>query len=120
MTIDEQSKKKMLSYRWAIFGVLAVAYFFVYFHRTTGGAISQTLQDAFGCVALVAMAPIIAIEIMGLSYKIRSEQNIRRFVAVKEEFIRDPYRPKKRPAPKSAAAPVKAGSDEPVQMEMKL
>ena len=48
MTIDEQSKKKMLSYRWAIFGVLAVAYFFVYFHRTTGGAISQTLQDAFG------------------------------------------------------------------------
>ena len=80
----------------------------------------DVMQDAFGCVALVAMAPIIAIEIMGLSYKIRSEQNIRRFVAVKEEFIRYPYRPKKRPAPKPAAAPVKAEGDEPVQMEMKL
>ena len=68
MTIDEQSKKKMLSYRWAIFGVLAVAYFFVYFHRTTGGAISQTLQDAFGVgsasIALLASAYLYAYTLM--------------------------------------------------------
>ena len=36
MTIDPEKKKKMLSYRWMIFIVLAIAYFFVYFHRTTG------------------------------------------------------------------------------------
>ena len=48
MTIDPEKKKKMLSYRWMIFIVLAIAYFFVYFHRTTGGAISTELQDFFG------------------------------------------------------------------------
>ena len=47
MTIDDAQKTKMLSYRWIIFIVLAIAYFFVYFHRTTGGAISDTLQDSF-------------------------------------------------------------------------
>ena len=68
MTVNEESKKKMLSYRWAIFGVLAVAYFFVYFHRTTGGAISTTLQDAFGVgtaeVALLASAYLYAYTLM--------------------------------------------------------
>ena len=68
MTVNEQSKKKMLSYRWAIFAVLALAYFFVYFHRTTGGAISQTLQDAFGVtsasVALLASAYLYAYTLM--------------------------------------------------------
>ncbi len=68
MTINEESKKKMLSYRWAIFGVLAVAYFFVYFHRTTGGAISTTLQEAFGVgsasVALLASAYLYAYTLM--------------------------------------------------------
>ncbi len=68
MTINEESKKKMLSYRWAIFGVLAIAYFFVYFHRTTGGAISTTLQEAFGVgsasVALLASAYLYAYTLM--------------------------------------------------------
>ncbi len=68
MTINEESKKKMLGYRWAIFGILAVAYFFVYFHRTTGGAISTTLQDAFGVgtaeVALLASAYLYAYTLM--------------------------------------------------------
>ena len=59
----------------------------------------DVMNDAFGCVALVAMAPIIAIEIMGLLYKMKSERNIRRFVAVKEEFIRYGYR--KRQIPKA-------------------
>ncbi|MFA6952807.1 MAG: MFS transporter [Candidatus Methanomethylophilaceae archaeon] len=68
MTIDPEKKKKMLSYRWAIFVVLAIAYFFVYFHRTTGGAISDTLQDFFGVgtasVALLASAYLYAYTLM--------------------------------------------------------
>ena len=44
MTIESEKKKRMLSYRWAIFAVLALAYFFVYFHRTTGGAILSLIH----------------------------------------------------------------------------
>jgi len=68
MTIDETKKKKMLSYRWLVFAALAVAYFFVYFHRTTGGAISTTLMDYFGVgtasVALLASAYLYAYTLM--------------------------------------------------------
>ena len=68
MTIDPEKKKKMLSYRWMIFIVLAIAYFFVYFHRTTGGAISTELQDFFGVgtasVALLASAYLYAYTLM--------------------------------------------------------
>ncbi|WP_400233707.1 MFS transporter [Methanomethylophilus alvi] len=68
MTIESEKKKRMLSYRWAIFAVLALAYFFVYFHRTTGGAISDTLQDFFGVgtasVALLASAYLYAYMLM--------------------------------------------------------
>ncbi len=68
MTVDPVKKKKMLSYRWAIFIVLAIAYFFVYFHRTTGGAISDGLQEYFGVgsasVALLASAYLYAYTLM--------------------------------------------------------
>ncbi len=68
MTIDADKKKRMLSYRWAIFIVLAIAYFFVYFHRTTGGAISTELQTFFGVgsasVALLASAYLYAYTLM--------------------------------------------------------
>ncbi len=68
MTIEAEKKKRMLSYRWAVFAVLALAYFFVYFHRTTGGAISDTLQDYFGVgtasVALLASAYLYAYTLM--------------------------------------------------------
>ncbi len=68
MAVDPEKKKKMLSYRWAIFFVLAIAYFFVYFHRTTGGAISEGLQDYFGVgsasVALLASAYLYAYTLM--------------------------------------------------------
>lgn len=68
MTVDPQKKKKVLSYRWAIFAVLALAYFFVYFHRTTGGAISTTIQDYYGVgtasVALLASAYLYAYTLM--------------------------------------------------------
>lgn len=68
MTIDDAKKTKMLSYRWIIFIVLAIAYFFVYFHRTTGGAISDTLQDSFevgsSSIALLASAYLYAYTLM--------------------------------------------------------
>ncbi len=68
MTIDPEKKKRTLSYRWMIFIVLAIAYFFVYFHRTTGGSISDTLQDYFGVgtasVALLASAYLYAYTLM--------------------------------------------------------
>lgn len=70
MTIDSDKKTKMLKYRWAIFAVLALAYFFVYFHRTTGGGISDTIQDFFGVgsasVALLASAYLYAYTLMQL------------------------------------------------------
>lgn len=47
MTIDVEKKKKMMSYRWVVFAVLAMAYFLVYFHRVSGGAAGQELIDAF-------------------------------------------------------------------------
>jgi len=35
LVVNEELKKKMMIYRWVIFGVLAFAYFFVYFHRVS-------------------------------------------------------------------------------------
>jgi sugar phosphate permease len=68
MAIELEKKKKTLSYRWAIFIVLALAYFFVYFHRTTGGAISETLQGYYevstASVALLASAYLYAYTLM--------------------------------------------------------
>ena len=68
MAIEASKKSKVLSYRWLIFIVLAIAYFFVYFHRTTGGSISSTLQEAFGVgaaeVALLASAYLYAYTLM--------------------------------------------------------
>lgn len=70
MAIDVEKKKKTLSYRWLIFIVLALAYFFVYFHRTTGGAISDTMQEYYGVgtasVALLASAYLYAYTLMQL------------------------------------------------------
>ena len=51
---------------------------------TLGG---NVMTDAFGCVALVAMAPIISIQLCGLAYKLKSEHRARRFVVAKESFI---------------------------------
>ena len=45
------------------------------------------MQDAFGCVALVAMAPIISIEICGLIYRIKSEHRVRSFISASETFV---------------------------------
>ena len=70
MTINPEEKKKVLSYRWIIFIVLAIAYFFVYFHRTTGGAISGMMQTFYdvtpAAVGLLASAYLYAYTLMQL------------------------------------------------------
>ena len=65
---------------------------------TLGG---DVMSDAFGCVAFVAMAPIIAIEICGLVYNIKSKRNAKRFVTVNESFIEYDVRPRARKGAKS-------------------
>jgi len=47
----------------------------------------DVMTDAFGCVALVAMAPIIAIQICGFAYKVKAEDRVRKFVSASETFI---------------------------------
>jgi len=47
----------------------------------------NVMTDAFGCVALVAMAPIISIQLCGLAYKLKSRSRVRRFVMARETFV---------------------------------
>ncbi len=39
--------KRVLSYRWVIFGVMAVAYVFVYFHRLCPAVVADAIQNEF-------------------------------------------------------------------------
>ena len=48
------------------------------------------MTDAFGCVAFVAMAPIITIEITGLIYSIKSKRRKQSFILKNETFIEYP------------------------------
>ena len=52
--------------------------------NTLGG---DVMTDAFGCVAFVAMAPIIAIQIFGLLYSIKSKNKVRSFISKSESFV---------------------------------
>lgn len=52
--------------------------------NTLGG---DVMTDAFGCVAFVAMAPIIAIQIFGLLYSIKSKRRARSFISKSESFV---------------------------------
>ena len=52
--------------------------------NTLGG---NVMTDAFGCVAFVAMAPIIAIQLCGFAYKVKAEDRVRKFVSASESFI---------------------------------
>ena len=60
---------------------------------TLGG---DVMTDAFGCVAFVAMAPIISIQLCGLAYSIKSKRRKRSFISRTETFVEYP-----RPKPKS-------------------
>ncbi len=48
---------------------------------------NDVMVNAFGCVALVAMAPIISIQLCGLAYRIKTDRRVRRFVSAHEDFI---------------------------------
>ena len=47
----------------------------------------DVMTDAFGCVALVAMAPIVSIQLLGLIYRIKKAGRARKFVSATETFI---------------------------------
>ena len=52
----------------------------------------NVMTDAFGCVALVAMAPIISIQICGLVYKIKSRRHVQSFISAEEKFVMYEYK----------------------------
>ncbi len=54
----------------------------------------NVMTDAFGCVAMVAMTPIISIQICGLIYKIKSHRHARSFISAEENFVTYDYIPK--------------------------
>ena len=47
----------------------------------------DVMTDAFGCVAFVAMAPIITIQLSGFAYKVKARKQAQRFVSASETFI---------------------------------
>ena len=70
MAIDKSKVKMVLRYRWAVFGILALAYFFVYFHRVSTAIVSTDLEATFGVgaasIALLSSAYFYAYTIMQL------------------------------------------------------
>ena len=52
-----------------------------------GGDQTDVMTDAFGCVAFVAMAPIITIQISGFAYKVKAKKQAQKFVSASETFI---------------------------------
>ncbi|NYT02946.1 MAG: MFS transporter [Methanosarcinales archaeon] len=68
MALEQSKVKKVLSYRLAVFGVLAFAYFFVYFHRVSTAVVSTDMQNTFGVdaasIALLSSAYFYAYTIM--------------------------------------------------------
>jgi len=46
--MEESKVKKMLSYRWIVWGVLALAYIIVFFHRLAIGVVREDLVNTFG------------------------------------------------------------------------
>ncbi|MCC5912268.1 MAG: MFS transporter [Clostridiaceae bacterium] len=44
---EESKKRKLLTYRWMVWGTLALAYIIVFFHRMALGVVRQELVDAF-------------------------------------------------------------------------
>jgi sugar phosphate permease len=49
--MDDNLIRKVLSFRWLIFGILAVAYFFVYFHRLSLSVVANDIAADFGTTA---------------------------------------------------------------------
>lgn len=60
------------------------------FPLATGACLSlgqNVMTQAFGCVAFVALTPIISIEVCGLIYNLKSRHAVNRFIAEQEYFI---------------------------------
>ncbi|TQS77332.1 MAG: MFS transporter [Methanomethylophilus alvi] len=68
MSNRDRGPSATAKYGIATFAILAAAYFLVYFHRTTGGALSETFADRYGvspsAVALLASTYLIAYTVM--------------------------------------------------------
>ena len=60
----------MLWNRWTIFGIMALTYFLVYFHRVSPAVLATDLQESFGvgltAVALLSSAYFYAYMVMQL------------------------------------------------------
>jgi sugar phosphate permease len=58
--MNESLVRKVLTYRWAIFWIMAVAYVFVYFHRLCPAVVALDLQESLnvsgGAIGLLASA----------------------------------------------------------------
>jgi len=58
--MDENTVRKVFAYRWLIFGIMAIAYVFVYFHRLSPAVVAVDLQKTFetsgGFMGLLASA----------------------------------------------------------------
>ena len=46
--MQESLARNVLSYRWVVFWIMALAYVFVYFHRLCPAVVAVDLQRAFG------------------------------------------------------------------------
>jgi hypothetical protein len=51
------------------------------------GNTQSVMTDAFGCVAFVALTPIISIQICGLMYSLKAKRAISRFTSEEEVFL---------------------------------
>ena len=51
---------------------------------------ADIMTQAFGCVAFVAMTPVISVQICGLTYRLKSKRAISRFLEIPERFIEYP------------------------------
>jgi len=48
MEINQDKMSKVMKYRWVVFVILALAYFFVYFHRVSTAVVATDIMNSFG------------------------------------------------------------------------
>jgi len=48
MEINQDNMNKVMKYRWVVFVILALAYFFVYFHRVSTAVVATDIMKSFG------------------------------------------------------------------------
>lgn len=48
MGINQDQVSKVMKYRWVVFVILALAYFFVYFHRVSTSVVASDIMSTFG------------------------------------------------------------------------